>query len=138
VVSGEYIARFDALSGDSEFPGPLPASEPAVLTAADGANLPDAQDILREFPEARALVARLAAEDLPAPTEAEFCDERGAIVLPTVLAWEDLRIGLVAGLTERDVQDAQRHGIRAFDLDTLDRDLEDVLAAVRAGTEGTP
>ncbi|MBK6812215.1 MAG: hypothetical protein IPG81_25700 [Sandaracinaceae bacterium] len=55
----------------------------------------------------------------------------------TALAWEDLRIGLVEDMSATDLADAQRHGVRVFDLGALDQHLDEVISAVRTACEGT-
>ena len=137
VVSAEFIGHYDGSAGESEAPPAVPLQPLMVPSTADGAALTDAQDVLREFPEAAELMARLAAEDLPMPEEYVFCDARGGVAVNTALAWEELRLGLVEDLSTTDAADAQRHGVRVFDLSALDECVDEVLAAVRAALEGT-
>ena len=71
------------------------------------------------------------------PVEFVFRDARGGVAVDTALAWEELRLGLVEDLSPTDAADAQRAGVRVFDLSALDDCIDELLAAVRAAHEGT-
>jgi DEAD/DEAH box helicase domain-containing protein len=137
VVSAEFVAHHDGAGSESELSKRAESEPPVVPRTLDGASVTEGQDLLSEFPEAAELVARLARADLPMPEEVTFRDARGGIVVNTALAWEDLRIGLVEDMSATDLADAQRHGVRVFDLGALDQHLDEVISAVRTACEGT-